>query len=153
MSSSGWDVGDYYSFGFSVDNGYFSDLTELQIGTRSSNTGPGFLELYYSGDGFTNSLGQIAHQGTSFSNTVFDLSGLTGLTGVVEFRLRMDSTVNANGGTVAATGTNRITNYFFDNVDTGGFRVLGTVSAIPEPSALLLVGSIIGAGALRRRRS
>jgi hypothetical protein len=44
-------------------------------------------------------------------------------------------------GATGSTGNNRLDNITF------------SATAIPEPSALLLVGSVIGAGALRRRRS
>lgn len=153
ISASGWDIGDYFSFGFDVSPGFFANLDSLEIGTRSSNSGPGTLELFYSGDGFTTSLGQTVQVGTLFSNTVIDLSGLTGLTGPVEFRLTMLDTTSANGGTVASGGTMRIANYF-DGVDTGGFRINGTISAVPEPTSFvaLAVGAVAFTASRRRLR-
>jgi len=153
MSSSTWAVGQYYSFGFNVDAGYFANLESLEIGTRASNTGPKFLDLYYSGDSFANSLASIEHFGTDFANSTIDLTGLTGLTGSVEFRLVMPNTTSANGGTVGNAGTMRITNLFDVDGDTGGFRVNGSISAIPEPASAALLGAIGLTGmAFRRRR-
>lgn len=40
-----------------------------------------------------------------------------------------------------------------DGLAIDDFSVTGTFAAVPEPSALLLVGSIVGAGLLRRRRA
>lgn len=150
ISANGWAVGEYFSFGFEVAEGFFADLSSLEIGTRASNTGPGFTELYYSGDGFTNSLAQIAQSGTAFANNPIDISSLTGLTGSVEFRLTMDDTVSANGGTVAGSGTYRITNYFGEEGNTGGFRVNGTVSAVPEPGTTAAIG-LLAVGVFARR--
>lgn len=135
MNSSNWSIGEYYSFGFTVDAGFQVSLTELQIGTRSSSSGPKFLVLYSSVDGFTTPLGSIDHSpGGNFVNTIFDLSSLTGLTGNVEFRLRVDENKRASDETpMAAAGTNRVTNYFIPgepNTDSGGFRINGTVTPI-----------------------
>lgn len=159
MNSNNWSVGQFYSFGFTVESGYFADLTSLEIGTSASNTGPRFFELYSSVDNFTNSLAQIAHgDGTtnfSFVNSSIDLSSLTGLTGLVEFRLRVDEDLRANvtgtnPSTIANTGTARITNYFSGG-DTGGFRINGTISAVPEPTSLALLG-VVSLGGLAARR-
>jgi len=155
MNSNNWSVGDYYSFGFTVNPNYFADLTTLEIGTSASNTGPRFFELYSSVDGFGTSLATIAHgNGSSnfgFVNSVVDLSTLTGLTGNVEFRLVVDQDLRVNAdNTIATTGTARITNYFSSG-DTGGFRINGTVTAVPEPSSMALL-SVAGVGSLAARR-
>jgi hypothetical protein len=147
MASNTWAVGQYYSFGFTVNAGYQVDLTNLQIGTRSSSTGPKFLVLYSSVDGFTTPLATITHPSVvAFVNSDINLSSLTGLTGSVEFRLRVDENKKALDETpIAATGTNRVTNFFAPsgdppaNTDTGGFRINGTVS--PVGGGATVVGS------------
>lgn len=151
FSANGWSSDqsqDYFSFGFSVDAGSSVNLDTLWLGSRSSNTGPGFLGLFYSGDGFTTSLFDFIQVGTAFNNTVIDLSGLTGLTGTVEFRIAALNDVSANGGTISAGGTFRIGDHF-DGSDFSEVRFEGTV--IPAPGAVALLG-LGGLVATRRRR-
>ncbi|MCH7413947.1 chitobiase/beta-hexosaminidase C-terminal domain-containing protein [Belliella sp. R4-6] len=113
ISSNGWNTGEnrYFSFGFTVAPDKLVDLSALQLGSTSSNTGPRDLALVYSGDGYTSRLAEWTHTG-SFVNQIIDLSGLQNLSGEVEFRIISTSDVSANGGTVAAGGTLRVTNYF-----------------------------------------
>lgn len=153
FTASGWtgQATDYFSFGFIVDDEFIVDLASLSIGTRSSGTGPGTIGVYYSGDNFTTALGTITQGSGTNVNTVIDLSSLTNLTGVVEFRLRAIGTNSAGGGTTASTGTFRVTNYFENSVNQNGFYVIGSVSAIPAPGAIALLG-IAGALGTRRRR-
>lgn len=161
INSSGWHVYDsldpvrsagYFTFGFTVDDGYRVNLDQLLITTRSSSTGPGTVVLRYSGDAFADNLWTFTQSGTTFLNTTANLSHLTNLTGDLEFRLYSASSISANGGTVGSAGTFRITNY--QGASDGSFRFTGTVEAIPEPSSLALL-SVLGVGAfgfwLRRR--
>lgn len=114
ISSAGWDSGEnrYFSFGTTIDEGFQAKLSKLIIGTRSSGTGPGELALRYSLDGFTTNLSTWVQVGTNFNNQEIDLSALPFLTENVEFRIVSTSSVSANGGTVAETGTFRVTNFF-----------------------------------------
>ena len=51
FSGTGWQTlaaDDYFSIGITIDAGWAVNLDELWIGTRSSNTGPGFLGLFHS---------------------------------------------------------------------------------------------------------
>lgn len=151
ISASGWDdmsANDYFTFGFTVDAGFSVDLTSLTIATRSSNTGPGFLGLFYSGDGFSSNLHTFTNVGTAFTNSIVNLSSLTGLTGSVEFRVMSLNTVSANGGTVGSAGTMRISEYF-DGSDFHAVHFSGSV--IPTPGAVALFG-LAGLAGLRRRR-
>jgi hypothetical protein len=129
ISASGWNdlaLDDYFSFGFDVDVNAAVDLAELRIATRSSGTGPANLALRYSGDGFTSNLATIINSGTFFTNSIIDLSALTGLTGSVEFRVIATDATSAGGGTVGSSGTLRISEYF-DGVTFFPVHFTGTV--------------------------
>lgn len=151
ISSNGWDdlsADDYFTFGFTVDAGYSVDLDTLWFGSRSSNTGPGFLSVYSSLDGFSAPLYSFAQVGTAFNNNIADLSGLTGLTGSVEFRIYADNGVSANGGAISSGGTFRLGDHF-DGANFTEFRFEGTVVPAPASAALLGLGGLV---AIRRRR-
>ncbi len=155
MNASGWNVNEYFSFGFTVDSGYFVELENLQIGTRSSGTGPGSMGLFSSLDNFGTAITTISQSpGANFVNSSIDLSSLGQLTGTIQFRLAMLNTTSASGGTVGTGGTFRVTNYFVAAVDQGSLRFNGSVSAVPEPTAVGLMALTGIAGmAFRRRRS
>lgn len=152
FSASGWtgEATDYFSFGFIVDDGFVADLASLSIGTRSSGTGPGTVGVYYNGDNFTTAVGTITQGSGTNVNTVIDLSGLTNLTGLVEFRVMAIGTNSAGGGTTSSSGTLRLTNFFEGGVNQNGFFVLGNTTEIPAPAvgALLALAGVVG----RRRR-
>ncbi|MCC6971398.1 MAG: hypothetical protein IT434_14380 [Phycisphaerales bacterium] len=151
FSSLGWTQAsdDYFSWGFTVDSGYAVNLDSLYIGTRSSNTGPGQLGLYYSGDGFTTAITTFAQVGTAFNNMVIDLSALPNLTGTVEFRVAQIGNVSANGGTTSSSGTFRFSAYFVNNTFDRNLQFTGDV--VPTPGAMALLG-LGGLVAGRRRR-
>ena len=155
LNASGWDdlgANDYFQFGFSVASGFQVNLSSLSIGLRASGTGPGTVIFSYStGGAFTNlpATSTSTAPGANFVNSVYNLSALTNLSGTVTFRLRAANSTSANGGSIGAAGTFRITNYFAASVDTGSFRFEGTT--IPAPGALALV-ALGGLVAGRRRR-
>ncbi len=152
FSASGWtgEATDYFSFGFIIDDGFVADLASLSIGTRSSGTGPGTVGVFYSGDNFTTALGTITQGSGTFVNTVIDLSALTNLSGLVEFRVMAIGTNSASGGTTSSGGTLRLTNFFDGGENQNGFFVLGNTMEIPAPAvgALLALAGVVG----RRRR-
>jgi hypothetical protein len=157
INASGWnnEVTDYYSFGFTLDNGYQVDLTSLVIATRSSNTGPGTMGLFYSGDGFTTSLYTFDQSpGSNYVNSIVDLSSLTDLAGMVEFRIAQIGTNSANGGaTTGSSGTFRISEYY-DGTSYANLQLNGVISAtVPEPRTVLLLGAgLIGLVVIGRKR-
>jgi hypothetical protein len=161
INASGWSgqATDYFEFGFTVASGYTVDLSELFIGTRSSATGPGTVGLFYSGNGFSTALTTFNQApGANFVNTLFNFSGLTGLTGSVNFRVMQVGTAAANGGATNTTsGTFRIADYFVGGIETSNLKLTGSVNSvvapIPVPAAVWLFGSALAgvAGVSRRK--
>lgn len=152
ISASGWtpDSNSYFSFGFEVDAGFVVNLDELIIATRASNTGPGDLGLFYSGDNFSTNLFTFTQTGTEFLNSTIDLSALTNLDGTVEFRISPISDRRADGQMgIGSGGTLRISE-FFDGTDF--FPVQFTGEVVPAPASAALLG-LAGLVAARRRRA
>jgi hypothetical protein len=144
-----WAAGDYFEFSLSTIG--YSGIG-LSFDQASSSTGPREFDLTYSTDGTSystlasylvlqNGGGTNSSWNSSTYQSVytfyFDLSSLSSLdnTPSAYFRLVNTSDVAANGGTVAATGTDRVDNF--------------TVYVVPEPSGLLVLGGLMLLG--RRR--
>ena len=155
FSSNGWDQGDgddatdYYSFGFTVADGFSVNLDSLWMGSRSSGTGPGFLGVFISTDGFTTEVASIVQVGTAFNYSIYDLSALTGLTGTVEFRIYAQNEVSAGGGVIGSGGTFRVGDHRSADGEFTEMRFEGTVVPAPGAFALLGLGGLV---ATRRRR-
>lgn len=154
MNAKGWtgEETDYFSFGFTVADGYSVDLASLVIGSKSSGTGPGSMGLYYSGDNFASVLYTFSETGTA-SNDIVNLGALNQLTGRVEFRVAQIGTIAANGGATSSTGTFRIAEYI-DGATTTNLQFNGSVAAVPEADtyAMMLAGlGLVGFMARRRR--
>lgn len=155
FSSNGWDQGDgddandYYSFGFTVADGFSVNLESLWMGSRSSGTGPGFLSIFVSTDGFSTAVASFTQVGTAFTNGIYDFSALTGLTGTVEFRIFADNEIAAGGGVVGSGGTFRVGDHRSSDAVFTEMRFEGTVVPAPGAFALLGLGGLV---AVRRRR-
>jgi hypothetical protein len=148
---------EFFEFGFNVAPGYKVDVSELYVGTRSSNTGPGTIGLYSSVDNFTTPIstwGVIP--AASFVNQVVNLSSLPDLTGNVRFRFYEVGNAQANNNALAtaSTGTFRVTAYFASGVFDRDFQITGTVNAVPEASSIFMVMIVmtVGVVAVRARR-
>ena len=149
MDASGWnnDALDYILFGLIVSPGYKINISGLNIGTRSSPTGPGTMGLYVSTDNYASPLATFDQTGGIYVNSSVTFSTLNDLTDTVYFKLMQIGTNAANGGTTGAGGTFRVTNYFLDNTDTGSFNITGSVAPIPIPGTLGLLGTgLLGLG-------
>jgi len=155
FSANLWAVGDYYQF--SVSTLGYSNIS-LTFDITASNTGPGRGQLEYSTDGTTfNTFGSAftilanaspnptwnATTGSAIYTMTYDLSSLAALNNDATIYLRIEdpSTTSANGGTVAAAGTERVDNVII-------------ASEVPEPSSLALFGGFgILAWFMARRRN
>lgn len=125
------DTGRYVTFTITPTAGYAIDFSLFTYSGSATGSGPTSAAFRSSADGFTSSLGAA-----SVAGATIDLSTLTNVTSAIEFRLYAWGAKNNSSGTM----------------DIDSFSFQGGVSAVPEPSALLLVGSVLGCGIMRRRR-
>lgn len=150
-SSNTWAIGDYYQFTTSTLG--YSGIS-ITLDQTSSNTGPRDFVIQWSIDGssFTNLGSQYSVLANAAPNNVwtagtprpeFNIGNFTGPAALdnkatVYFRVRMNTNTSANGGSVAAGGTDRV-----DNVVISG--------TVPTPGTMGLMG-LAGLVSLRRRR-
>jgi len=148
--SDDWDTtlntGEYYEVTITVDAGYTMYLSSMGMAFSMkedpSNSATFSTTLRSSLDGYSANLDvwSPGSTGSTIARTI-DLSGLGGITGAVTFRWYL----TASAGQLAG----------FAEDGTGGSRNLtfaGTVSAVPEPGTLALVGLGAAGVALARRR-
>ena len=140
------DSADYYGFSFTANAGFRATYTTLSFAETRSSTGIRAFEVRSSLDGF----GTFASQGVFINpddvltrQRSVSLSGLTNLTGTVDFRIYGYSAE----GTV---GTWRLQN----NLANNGIVLDGTITAVPEPTSLTLlsVAGFVGLVTAHRRR-
>jgi hypothetical protein len=149
---------DYLTFGLDIVSGFTASVDQILIGTRSSGTGPGSINLLASLDGGAfMTVATFAQRGTNdlYQNLTFN--ALNATTSIV-FRLAAANQTSANGGTVASGGTFRVQNYVSGGTNTP-MSINGTVAplaaAVPEPAtwALMILGFGTVGYAMRRRKA
>ena len=156
FSANTWAVGDYWQFTVST-LGYTG--IQISFDQTSSGTGPRDFGLYYSVNG-----GAYAQIGANyivlanaspnppwnsvtssslytFTPSLVSLGSALDNATTVSFQLVDMSTVSANGGAVAAGGTDRVDNFVV------------SATPVPEPATttLCLLGGLAGLVVLRRR--
>ena len=153
LSSSNWAVGDFYQFALSTAG--FTNIG-LSFDLASASGGPARSVLEYSTDGSsfstygpTNTLFAIGFPNPTWSSTTYnsiytfnyDLTSVSQLNdaSVVYFRLLDTSTTSAGGGTVNGGGSERVDNF--------------TVTVVPEPQGMLMLGLLALFRPGRRRRA
>ncbi len=154
LNSKGWndsDSGNYIEFGFSVTEGYEVSLDALWLGSRASATGPHSMSIYSSIDGYSEAIVTFTLSGTSYSNEVFDLSEIVELQAISgDFVIRI-----YGSDATSSAGTFRITDYY-NNGSYTDVQFIGTLSesAVPVPSAMLLLGSgLVALIGIRRKNA
>lgn len=110
-TTSGSSTNEFVQLGFTVAPGFLVNLTDLQIATRSSNSGSGTIGLFSSVDSFANPIVTITQPGDTVVQSTLNLAALTNLTGTVTFRFFELGNTQADGvGATAAGGTFRLSN-------------------------------------------
>jgi hypothetical protein len=147
---------DYFSFGLNLNSGFSASVNQILLGTRSSGTGPGFVNLLASVDnGAFMTIASFAQRGTNDLFQSISFGPLTALSSI-EFRLTAANQTSANGGTIASGGTFRVENYAPGSTNTPvsiNGNVTPLLAAVPEPATwgMMILGFGVVGGAMRRR--
>lgn len=143
---------DFVQLGFTTTTPFAVD--QLILATRSSGTGPGFVDVDVSVDGgvFT-TIATLTQPNAQFLNSILEVDRTVTSSLVVRFSAANGTA--ANGGAIGAAGTFRVGN-FFDGANFSPIEVNGDpapAAAVPEPASLGLAGvaaaAVVG---LRRRK-
>jgi hypothetical protein len=160
MNSSGWNLaGANYSLGFAIQPGSAVTVDQLILTSRSSATGPGFIDVEASVDGGAfHTVATITQTSTNFNDEFLAITPVTA-TKSLTFEFVAANQTSAAGGTIGSAGTFRIGDFNPAGTPTA-FTLNGTVvplaAAVPEPpagvlTALGLAGVGIVALSARRR--
>jgi len=130
-------------------------VDQLILTSRSSGTGPGFINVEASANGgaFV-TVATITQTSTNFNDEFLSITPISA-TQSLTFLIVAANQTSANGGTIGSAGTFRVGDYNPAGTPTP-FTINGTITpiAVPEPSMLALGGlsAVIAAGAWARRR-
>ena len=156
FNSTNWNItatlatnNDYITFSVAAAAGYQLNMTSLDYAMNGSNTAPGTDQWGFSTDGgatWTMETPFNLHNPAVSALSNWDFADVSASS--VEFRFWAYGNLSIVNGTAAVTGTTRI-----QNIAGNDLILNGTVTAIPEPSTLCLIGfGLAGMLAFSRRR-
>ncbi|MGH9331233.1 MAG: PEP-CTERM sorting domain-containing protein, partial [Vicinamibacterales bacterium] len=153
INSSGWTIGaaadmnDYYGFTITPAPGFVMDLTDLDFSERASSTGPTQFDVRSSLDSFASPIFSGATTIDANSRRQFDLTAaFQDLTVPVTFRIfAFQSSASAGTWRLGVSGEPTA-------AVPANLQLVGDLTAVPEPTTLLLLGSGLAALATWRRR-
>lgn len=138
------DLSDYFQFTVSAAEGYALNATQLAFGERRSASGVREFTVRTSLDAFQTfnfERNVSLPDDANLRNHLIDLEGISNFQGTVDIRIY-------GFASEATSGTWRLVNHS----EQGGIVLNGSVTAVPEPSSLVLLGAMTGTGLLFRRR-
>lgn len=159
FSSTNWNIfpvmnvsSNYLTFTVTPASGFQLNLTSLRFIMCGSNTAPEQDAWGYSTDGgSTWTIQPTFFMTLTYTTNTWDFADFSS-SSAVEFRFWEWGSVAINGGPSSKAGTARIAQDLSNNSNPS-LVLNGTVTTIPEPSTLILIGfSIAGILAFSRRR-
>jgi MYXO-CTERM domain-containing protein len=160
INASGWqNAGAYYALGFNVSAGYTATVDQIVLADRSSNTGPGTINILASADGGAFVVvGSTTQTGTTYNDLQLSITAVTASKSLVfEFVAANQASAGGGGGTIGSSGTFRVGDYAPTGGTAAPFSLNGTVTAVtavPEPSSLALgLIALAALAPLARRRA
>ena len=140
FSATGWDSltsTDYISFGFQVNPGFQATLNSVQFRVSAQSGGPANLGLFTSQDNFTTAVSTF-DPSISVASITLSTNAVQPTTGQLELRIYALNSVGIGGGSTSPSSSVAFGNYTSGrNIEL--FQVNGTITAVPEPSTLVLI--------------
>lgn len=153
FSAAGWDSltsHDYVRFGFQVNPGFRVAVESVQFRVSSQLGGPAAMGMFTSQDNYNSAVGTFNLSSSVTSHTI-NVGSLQPATGLLEFRFYALGAEAIGGGSTSPSVAVMFGNYTPDR-NIQFFQVNGSITAVPEPSALLLIGAAVPLMALSFRR-
>jgi len=139
---------DFIQFIVSPTAGNQFTVTSFDFIWDRSGTGPSSVALFSSVDSFTNSLGSVANLTSGGSSlTTFRSISINGISNV-----STSTTFRLYGFGATGTGGTGGFDHATNSATTNNVILNGSISAVPEPTSMVLVGLIGVAGVVVRTR-